>query len=84
MPSSLKSKLKKFKYQSRITEKEYTELIRKIHGHDIVVKANILEEVAIILKDSYDVMNVWDKDAYCRYIDSVVNLLKEDYNEQNI
>lgn len=34
MANSLKAKLKKLRYQRRITEEEYKELIKKLDGHD--------------------------------------------------
>lgn len=34
MPNSLKSKLSKLRYQGKITDEEYKELIDKLEGHD--------------------------------------------------
>ena len=38
MPNSLKTKLSKLRYQGKITDEEYRELIDKLEGHDKELK----------------------------------------------
>lgn len=38
MPNSLRSKLSKLKYEGRITQEEYQDLINKLDGHDQVLR----------------------------------------------
>lgn len=44
MPQSLKSKIKKLRYQCRINEDEYYSLMKKIDGHDKEIRAEVIDE----------------------------------------
>lgn len=39
MPNSLKNKIKKHLYKGNITEEEYKEIIKKLNGHDLQIRA---------------------------------------------
>ena len=46
MPISLKSKLKKFKYNGQITNEEYQDVIEKLVGHDKHLRNDVITEFA--------------------------------------
>lgn len=48
MANSLRSKLSKLRYKGEITQEEYSELIKKLDGHD----SELLDKVAEKLKDN--------------------------------
>lgn len=49
MANSLRTKLKKLKHDSTITEEQYQELIKKLNGHDKKIIANTIDEFAYML-----------------------------------
>lgn len=52
MPISLKSKLKKFKYNGQITNEEYQEVIEKLVGHDKHLRNDVIDEFAHELRET--------------------------------
>ena len=46
MPISLKSKLKKFKYNGQITNEEYQDVLEKLAGHDKHLRNEVIDEFA--------------------------------------
>ena len=50
MPNSLKTKLSKLRYQGKITDEEYKELIDKLRGHDEAIIAQIMWERDIAIE----------------------------------
>ena len=51
MANSLRAKLKKLKHDNKIDETDYKELLKKLDGHDKVVREKALDEFAELLKD---------------------------------
>lgn len=54
MPNSLKTKLSKLRHKCQITNEEYQELIAKLDGHDVEIRADerrkTLDEAREIIK----------------------------------
>ena len=52
MPNSLRAKLSKLRYKGEITQEEYSELIKKLDGHDSELLDKVMQKQrAIIAED---------------------------------
>ena len=51
MPNSLRVKLSKLRYKGKITQEEYTELIKKLDGHDSELLDKVMQKHRIIIDD---------------------------------
>lgn len=75
MPNSLKVKLSKLRYKGEITQEEYSELIKKLDGHDEQIRAKTIEEV---IETYIDVIcdDCSKCGGHCRH-DDVMNMLEQ-------
>jgi hypothetical protein len=75
MPISLKSKLKKFKYNGQITNEEYEDVIEKLVGHDKHLRNDVIDEFAEEMKE---LVNKWIEKGVIavRCIDEIAERLK--------
>lgn len=54
MSNSLRAKLSKLRYKGEITQEEYSELIKKLDGHDKQVRTDAVEKFADYLRFVYE------------------------------
>lgn len=53
MANSLRAKLSKLRYERKISESEYQELIKKLDGHDKQIRVDVIDEVADYIKKHF-------------------------------
>lgn len=51
MPNSLRAKISKLRYKGEITQEEYSELIKKLEGHDADLLNKVMQKKRTIIDE---------------------------------
>lgn len=85
MPNSLRAKISKLRYKGEITQEEYTELIKKLDGHDKELLDKVAERIHKKMCSENcgerQCVDAMDRCVWYGYIDEAIAEMKAEVKE---